>query len=194
VYSGNNTALPTSDAWVTSTYPGLRGLASEVQRYGQTALAEFTPFVNQLEEGAPVDTAALSAALARLTTTTAGLQAKAAAQFETLEEFLQAQQALQQFMDANQPLLRLLSAPPLDQSAFEQFSNAVERVMGVWGSLRSALSAASVPPELMTLEFIQGLQLSAALAEWTQIVADTSDFLSTASPQPAAWTWQPAQP
>jgi hypothetical protein len=186
--------LTSSKSWVNTTYDGLVSQSRALADYAGRAISTFgdlSAAVKQVPAGAtpPPPLQELTAAvLAALAESTGPLAAAFNSLSGQVQEFLTANKAVDaEFAAAEGAELGVYWAPVAAQLAL--LENAAGRVMGDWNAITSDLATLQRPAVDVTMEFIESLQLDAAVVAWTAVRTEAAAFAATVAGQKQYWSY-----
>ena len=186
-------ALVASSAlWANTTYDGLVNQSRVLADYAGRAISTFgdlSAAVKQVPAATPPPPSLqerTTAALAALAESTGPLAAAFNSLSGQVQEFLTTNKAVDaQFAAAEGAKFGVFWAPVATQ--FALLENAAGRVMGDWNAITSDLATLQRPAIDVTMEFIESLQLDAALVAWTSVRSEAGAFASHTSGQKQYW-------
>jgi hypothetical protein len=185
--------LASSRSWMNSTYDGLVSQSWALADYAGRAITTFGDLsagVKQVPAGAtpsPPLQELVSAALAALAESTGPLAAAFHSLSGQVQEFLSVNKAVDtQFAASEGAELGVYWAPVAAQLAL--LENAVGWVMGDWNAITSDLVTLQRPAVDVTMEFIELLQLDAAVVAWTAVRTEAAAFSAKVEDQKQYWS------
>ena len=190
-----NNILPYSQLWQSTTFASLINLSSQIDIYASTSISTFEQLNNQLSS---INESQLNAqlqadiltAIKDLNVRTNLLLGNVNNTMNNIRNLLIVNQEFDGFLTSNSALFSLLNVEQFETGTINIFEANVEKVLGIWNAISNDLAETLSENIVVSMPFVEGLNLNEAILEWENIQIEVKNFTAFAGNQSQYWNYQ----